>query len=304
MSFIGHFSRHSVLVIIICSFPATAAPEITAVAAKIKILNDYLIVVPVLINDAGPYDFVLDTGSNNTMIDQKLANELALRRGDEAAVVKIWASVTTSAVYADSLSIAGATVAGKYLNLFSAKLSGLPSKVRGVLGEDFLEKFDVLIDYDHQVIRLEECPGPTLNTLRGERLPIELNGAVSGESTSRRIIVKGRVGDLGDGSISLLLDSGSRHLVLFRDDLGMRVEQKTFIDSSRPRSSNVTLKTITARSLSLGRSEVREITVVALGSQRRPDADGLVPTSFFHSIFISHQGRFVILNPSFAKLSH
>jgi hypothetical protein len=249
---------------------------------------------------------VLDTGSNNTMIDQKLANELALRRGEEAAVVKIWASVTTSAVYADSLSIAGATVAGKDLNLFSAKLSGLPSKVRGVLGEDFLEKFDVLIDYDHQVIRLEACPGPTLNTLRGERLPIELNGSVSvsGEPTSRRIIVTGRVGDLGDGSISLLLDSGSRHLVLFRDDLGMRVERKTFIDSSRPRSSNVTLKTITARSLSLGRSEVREITVVALGSQRRPDVDGLVPTSFFHSIFISHQGRFVILNPSFAKASH
>ena len=29
---------------------------------------NYMIVVPVTINGSGPYDFVLDTGSNNTML--------------------------------------------------------------------------------------------------------------------------------------------------------------------------------------------------------------------------------------------
>jgi hypothetical protein len=40
--------------------------------------------------------------------------------------------------------------------------------------------------------------------------------------------------------------------------------------------------------------------VVALSRQTDFDSDGLIPTSLFRSIFISHLGRFVILNPSFA----
>jgi hypothetical protein len=33
------------------------------------------------------------------------------------------------------------------------------------------------------------------------------------------------------------------------------------------------------------------------------DSDGLVPTSLFQSIFISHEGRFAILNPSLLRSS-
>ncbi len=172
MSSIRHFGQRFVLLIILCSLPAIAAPEKTGGTAKFRIVNDYMIVVPVTINGSGPYDLLLDTGSNTTMLDQKLADELALRRGDEAPVARIWGSMTSSAVYADSLSIAGATVAGKDLNLFSvAKISGLPPKVRGLLGEDFLQKFDILIDYRDQVIRLEPSPGSMVEMLRGSACP-------------------------------------------------------------------------------------------------------------------------------------
>jgi hypothetical protein len=41
--------------------------------------------------------------------------------------------------------------------------------------------------------------------------------------------------------------------------------------------------------------------VIAIAGKQRPDVDGFMPTSLFRSIFISHQGKFVILNPSFAK---
>jgi len=85
-------------------------------------------------------------------------------------------------VHANSLSIAGDTVASKDLFLFTyTKLHGLPPKVRGVLGEDYLRNFDVLIDYRHQVIQLESGLGSMAKTLKGEHLPVQLSGTVRGE---------------------------------------------------------------------------------------------------------------------------
>ena len=62
------------------------------------------------------------------MLDQKLADELALPHGGERISLGVMGgAVTLSAVYANSFSIAGATVAGKNLILFtSANLQNLP----------------------------------------------------------------------------------------------------------------------------------------------------------------------------------
>lgn len=301
MSPIRRFSLIVVLFSCISRLPAIAAPVTTEVVVRFKIASDYMIVVPVTINGSGPYDFVLDTGSNNTMLDQKLADELALPHGGETTVFRPRSSMSSATVYADSFSIAGATVAGKDLVLVtSADLRGLPRKVRGVLGEDFLQNFDVLIDYIHLVIQLESGLSSMAETLKGEHLPIQLNGRLRGEPILRRLIVAGHIRDLGDKSLSLLLDSGTNNLTLFRENLGVGSKRQTFIDISNVSAANiVTMKTQVIRGLNLGKKEINNLTVVALSRGPESDADGMIPTSLFHSIFISHQGRFVILNPCF-----
>ena len=209
--------------------------------------------------------------------------------------------MSSATVYADSFSIAGATVAGKDLVLFtSAELRGLPRKVRGVLGEDFLQNFDVLIDYSHLVIRLESGLSSMAETLKGEHLPIQLNGSLQGEPTLRRLIVAGHIRDLGDKSLSTLLDSGANNLTLFRENLGVGSKLQTFIDASSVNTSSIiTVKTQVIRRLNLGENEINDLTVIAPRLLHQPnwDADGMIPTSLFHSVFISHQGRYVILNP-------
>ena len=76
---------------------------------------------------------MLDTGANNIMLDQKLADELALPQGKATTIIGANGSRSLSAVYAESLSIAGAMVDGKELFLFASTIpQGLPSKVRGV----------------------------------------------------------------------------------------------------------------------------------------------------------------------------
>jgi hypothetical protein len=304
MSPIRRFIHIFVLLICVSSLPAIAAPAITEVTARIRIVNDRMIVVPVTINGSGPYDFLLDTGTTNTMLDQKLADELALRREGEKTVLGLRGAMSLSIVHINSLSIAGATVASKDLFLYTyAKLHGLPSNVRGLLGEDYLQNFDVLIDYRHQVIQLESCLGSMAETLRGEHLPIQLNGTVQGEPTFGRLVVTGHIRDLGDNSLSLLIDSGANNLTLFRENLGAGSYQQAFVDNGFRLSSLTTIDRRTVHSLSLGKREVYDLSVIAVGGHPDPDVDGLVPTSLFHSIFISHQGRFVILNPSFPKAS-
>jgi len=290
------------LFLCVSSLPALAAPT-TEITATFKIANDYLIIVPVTINGSGPYDFVLDTGSNNTMLDQKLADELALPHGSERISVGVMGSVTMSAVYANSLSIAGATVAGKDLFLFtSADAKGLPRKVRGVLGEDFLQNFDVLLDYRHQVLQLESGLGTLAATLTGEHLPVQLSGTLQGKSTFRRLIVIGRIQELGDNSpLSLVLDSGVNSLILFRKHLVLGASQHMFEGAAFNSSGLAAMETRTIRKLALGKDEVNDLTVIAHTGQPESDTDGLIPTSLFHSIFISHRGRFVILNPSLPK---
>jgi predicted aspartyl protease len=296
------FSRIFPLLVCISSLPAIAAP-VTETTVTFSIANNYLIVVPVTINGAGPYDFVLDTGSNNTMLDEKLADELALPRGDKRIIVGVMGSVTLSAVYANSFSIADATVAGKNLFLFtSTNLQNLPPKTRGILGEDFLQNFDVLIDYRHHIIQLESGAGILAETLTGEHLPVQLSGMLQERSTFRRLIVTGHIQELGDNSpLSLLLDSGVSNFILFRKHLVLGTSRQMLEVVPLSSSGLDTMQTRTIRRLDLGKDEVNDLTVIARTGQPESDADGLIPTSLFHSIFISHQGRFVILNPSHPK---
>jgi hypothetical protein len=297
-----YFSQIFLLFTCVSNLPATAVPTTTEVTVRFRIAKDYMIIVPVTINGSGPCDFVLDTGSNNTMLDQKLAEELALPHNGETEGLGVMGSATLSAVSADSLSIAGATVAGKNLFLFvSTNLQGLPPKVRGILGEDFLQNFDVLIDYRHQVIELESGLGSLAETLTGEHLPVQLSGTRQGKPTFRRLIVTGHIEELGNNSISLLLDSGTDSLNLFRQSLGAGSNRLQFVETGPKSSGLTTMETRTVRRLSLGHGGVDHVTVIALTGHPKSDCDGLIPTSFFHAIFISHQGRFVILNPSFPK---
>lgn len=278
-----------------------SAPQI--VTARIKLDDSSMIIVPVSINGSGPYDFMLDTGCSKSIVDQRLANELGLSRVGGKTVVGMLASAQMSVVHADSLSVAGATVGGGEMLSTDHPSTG-NSKVRGVLGEDFLRNFDVLIDYRHQVIRLESAPGSMAETAVGEHLPLQLTATYHEKLTHNRLVISGRIRELGDTTMSLLLDSGANQLTLFKDDLGPGENQAEPIQTGSFNhwvASSAATRRI--RSLDLGTTSVPELTVVALSHRADVDSDGLIPTSLFHSVFISHFGRFVILNPSFPKTS-
>jgi predicted aspartyl protease len=277
-----------------------AQPASRIVMAKIKVDDLSLIIVPVSINGSGPYDFLLDTGAEKSMVDRKLADELALPRVGEKTVVGALASMAMSVVHVNSLSVAGASVSEG--DIFSSdSVATVSGKVRGVLGEDFLRNFDLLLDYRHQAIELSSA-GSLAETAAGEHLPLELDGIYQGQPTHNRLVESGSIPELGGKPMMLLLDSGANHAVLFRDNLGLGLAQNESVRVGIKGSWTTSdLASRTFHSLSLGKSSVNDLTVVGLSRRPYVDVDGLLPTSMFHSILISHHDRFVILNPSFPR---
>ena len=306
MSLIRSFNFLAALLSCAICLPAGAAiadqtePTAKIVTVRVKLDDLSMIIVPISINGSGPYDFMLDTGCSKTIVDQKLAEKLHLLRVGEGTVVGVLASAKMAVVHANSISIAGAEVSGG--DVYSSEHLTTTGKVLGVLGEDFLKNFDVLIDYRHEVIQLEPAGGSMAETAIGEHLSLELNGTYHGQPTHNRLVISGHIQELGDKPMALLLDSGVNSLTVFQDALGSGANQQTPLRiGSFNKWISSPAQTRQVRSLSLGGNSVSNLTVVALSRRADVDTDGLIPTSLFRSIFISHRGRFVILNPSLPK---
>jgi hypothetical protein len=67
--------------------------------------------VPVVINQTGPYDFLVDTGTGSTIVDRLLATELHLKTQGSAEVVGVGFSTHGSFAYVDLLEAGSHSVA-------------------------------------------------------------------------------------------------------------------------------------------------------------------------------------------------
>jgi len=266
---------------------------------KFRVKGESIIVVPVMINGAGPFDFMLDTGTTNTLIDRKLAEELHLPTAGKGFLATVQNEAVTPIAHANSVSMAGANVRG--LDLFVINhFADRPPHVRGNLGEDFLRHFDLLFDNRHHLIQFELGPGPLGDMLVGERLSLSLNGPEEKEPTENRLIIAGHCPESGSREMKFQLDSGVSGVVLFTalNTLAVFRPPPTHTVEG-PFGGSFDANSQTAH-LRLGKKLFIETALVPEGniSPRGGGVDGLLPTSLFRSIFISHSGKFVILDPS------
>jgi predicted aspartyl protease len=119
--------------------------------------NEAAILIPVQVNGGPPVNFVLDTGATLTCIDAALARELGLR--DEKGVGGIALGAVRAGrmetVSIDTLRVGNAAV----YDLLACKLDLAHLRAAfgasGLLGLNFLKSFDVSIDFDRDVLRLQ-----------------------------------------------------------------------------------------------------------------------------------------------------
>jgi hypothetical protein len=117
-----------------------------------------ILMVPVFFGDAGPFQFILDTGASRTVIEPGLVDELGLSRGSDAAGTGIGGAEFN----ASTVEVEGWRVGEVELQPRTIVTTDLPSvpaqgpQFRGLLGSDVLAGFGVVeIDYDEQVLTLQ-----------------------------------------------------------------------------------------------------------------------------------------------------
>src|ERR1035437_1807530 len=81
--------------------------------------------------------------------------------------------------------------------------------IRGVLGEDFLSRFDFLIDYKLRALRFGDPP-PT-----GERCRFETIGQYRGSPTTNRLLITVQLVEVRGEKFQLQLDTGAKIPELF-----------------------------------------------------------------------------------------
>ncbi len=142
---------------IVPALPAEPHCPGNVASVPLHLINSHQMIAAVSVSQTGPYNFLLDTGTQITMIDPSLAVELHLKTQSRAEVVGVGFRSAASLAELDSME-AGSQAVGKLLVVVKAlehlQPSGLP--IRGILGEDFLARFDVLIDNAHHLLCLDD----------------------------------------------------------------------------------------------------------------------------------------------------
>lgn len=193
-----------------------------------QLINNF-IVVPVLIDNLLPVNFIVDTGAEHTIIlDRTLTDAINARYQRVFEIVGSDLSTSLQALLAVGIDFKiGTKLTAKNRsvlvlsenNFNFEELTGVP--IAGILGGDFLMRFVLEIDYHRRVLRLHE-PSNYQPGRRHEQLPaqFERNRAylegelvLSGQRQLRRLLLI----DTG-ASLSLLLLSKEEEEVQLPDE--------------------------------------------------------------------------------------
>jgi hypothetical protein len=263
-----------------------------------------LIVIPVKVNQQGPFDFMVDTGSQVTIVDPSLAAELSLKRQGTVGLVSTASYAHATISVLDSLE-AGFQTVEHPLSIVQdlGQIKAADPRIRGVLGEDFLAHFDMFIDYRHKKLCLDASP-VMRNKIRGERISFVRQVQTEGElAFAQRLVVAVHLSGAGSKRILLQLDSGSDGPILYQNRGESRL---VLLDHATPRSgassaAQRAFADLPPQEMRLGARIVSQVPFVTPVNVEYDlptrDEDGLLPTVLFQRVFISGAGHYVILDP-------
>jgi predicted aspartyl protease len=259
-----------------------------------RLVNGNLIVVSLESGEDGPFNFVLDTGADTTIVDSSLAARLSLPslrpvQQTTLAGVRILNRSLVPALSVGTAEVHNLPVLVEDL----ASLRQLDSHIQGIAGQDFLSHFNYLLDYRRRVLRIEAA-SEIENALQGDRVRIEAGG--------NRMIVASEGQSLRRANLRLLLDSGASSVVLIRS--GSQALDVPAFESVQEAttSGNVNLRTGHVRTLSIGSERLHDISVALSAAEpAEPIGDGLLPTGLFQTLYVNNRDGFVVFNPRVKK---
>jgi len=263
-------------------------------AIQFKLVQNHWIVVPVLVNGQGPFDFLLDTGANVTIITPELAQRVAIRPTARVSLITIAGSQVVPYSHLPSLSLGPRTAENlEVIHSSLPEMRSLCSSISGVLGQNFLSQFNYSLNYQNRRIEFEQARPE--DHPAAERLPVEqLDG---------RLLITARPSSSKKKAFKLVLDSGVSMLIIFETTskplkLDLKQGEDRFLTASTTLGSR-TLPVAKLPTLQLGRIKLSDLPVAlvdGIPGENGGFGHGLLATSFFSSIFFNNREGYVILS--------
>lgn len=268
-----------------------------------RLVAGALLIVPVKINQAGPFDFMVDTGSQLNVIDPALAVQLDVKSQGKIGLVATSTAFQASVVILDSLETGSRRVARPLAAVQDlGPIQAADPRIRGVLGENFLAHFDLLIDYPHRLLCLDDA-SLMQKELRGDRIPVISKRAETDVPFTERLVISVNLSDTGTRPILLQVDSGSDGPILYagNKELEQPLLKRARLQGQEAGEARRAFAILPPQDMTLGGRVIRKVPFVTPvhALQNLPDRveDGLLATVLFQRVFISHANHYLIFDP-------
>jgi hypothetical protein len=262
------------------------------------------IIVPIKINHSGPYDFLLDTGAQVTMVDPSIATELNLKVQAGADFGGVGFLKHASLAHLDLLEAGAKSVADSLVlvqELDGFKAAGL--NIRGVLGGNFLGHFNVLIDYSRRLLCLDDT-NRMQREVKGEHIALASMPQTAEELPGTMpLVVPVRMPGSGTRPLLLKLDSGSNVTFLYDPDkcLALGLQKGSRVRGNSADGAQRGFALLPPQDMQIGKRTVPLVPLARLASNGGDipthEVDGLLTTGLFRSVFISYTDHYVVLDP-------
>ena len=132
----------------------TLPPAIGPVVVDAELDRSRRMTVPVTVNGAGPYRFLVDTGAQATVVTPRVTDTLGLVPSGRATLVAMASRTNVDTIALDGLEFAGR----RFNNLTTPLLRGSDIGADGIIGLDSLQELRVVIDFRADAITVIDAP--------------------------------------------------------------------------------------------------------------------------------------------------
>jgi hypothetical protein len=237
-----------------------------------------------------------------TIVDPSLATELNLKTQGSAVVASVGVHASASFAQLDRLEAGShAAVDQKVLVYDLQNLQATGLNIQGVLGEDFLGKFDMLIDNAHSMLCLDDSSAMR-GDVKGSHIALVEPAQKEDALTATSLIVVAKLSD-GMRPVRLKLDSGSNVPFLYNtsDYMALGLFKGASLHGGGANGAQRSFTALPPQNVKIGSVEMSRVPFVTLAGvqkdSRTSNFDGLLTLGLFKRVFIDHINHFAVLDP-------
>ena len=158
--------------------------------------------VPVMVNGQGPFQFVIDTGADRSVISRELAQRLGLKEDGTATLHSIGGQSRVGIVKVDAMQVSTNIIR----NMRIAALPATNIGADGLLGIDALKKQRIVMDFVAETMVVEPSTAPEAAIAPDDNLII-----VTARTRLGQLVMVDA--DAGGEPISVVVDTGAQNSI-------------------------------------------------------------------------------------------